>query len=341
MSGAHWSETDGPVIVAEAGQTHEGNIDKAHDLIDAAAEAGAWAIKFQLLQPDTIAAPFAPKYWEHGDSLDQRGVFARNGVLPYDAHIELAEHADSQGIALIGTPFDVDAVDTLAKIGNPIKVASGDITNVSLLRAVADTGLPVILSTGAARVSEIGHALKIIGHDDVILLACSLEYPTPPHHAALGRIAKLKATFDTTVGYSDHTLGVWAAGPAVACGAKLLEKHFTLGGSVPVPDHEMSVDADGLAAYVDLAETSWDACSISRLAPHEGEAAARVGARRSWYATADIEPGDVFSEDNALPLRPWRADAVDASIEMWGLKSAGVRAGAPVTHADIDNVTHL
>jgi len=322
-------------VIAEAGQCHEGDFKRALRMIDEAADGLASAIKFQLLQPHTIAAPSAPKYWRHGDDLDQRGVFLRNGLLPYRAHIDLADAAEQVGIQLIGTPFDVDAVDVLAEIGNPIKIASGDITNSLLLDAVADTGLPVILSTGAATLPEIHAARRrLTPCAEVILLACSLQYPTPPEHAALGRIRTLLFEFGGRVGYSDHTLDTWAAGPAVAMGATVLEKHFTVDGwSKPVPDHDMAlVGVDELLLYKATAEMAAAAVQIDWLEPHPGEGPAAVGARRSWYATADLPAGAVLTVDNVAPLRPLHPDALDAAESVLGaVVGAAVAYGDPIT----------
>lgn len=330
--------TGGVCVVAEAGQCHEGNFERAVAMIVEAAEAGADYIKFQLLQPHTIAAPAAPKYWEHGDDLDQRGVFLRNGVLPYRAHLELAACAKEHGIGLIGTPFDLEAVEVLADIGNPIKIASGDITNVLLLEAVADTQLPVILSTGAATEQEIDTAVDTLRSlqtfGTITLLACSLEYPTPPERAALGRIQQLQMRFPYPIGYSDHTTGTWAAIAATAAGAGLLEKHFTIPGwTKPVPDHEMGlIGRAELAEYVQNAKLGHAAQSIYALEPHHGEAAARLGARRSWYTTTAIRRGEPFSSQNSAPLRPYLKDAMPASEDLYDGSTAAtdLEAGKPI-----------
>lgn len=332
--------TDGspPVVIAEAGQCMEGSVDRAIEMAAAAAAAGAFGFKVQLLTPDRIVAPFTPKYWGHGDSADQRKVFARNGVVDYGAWGAVAEACAEFGIEFLGTPFDEAAVEALAQISEIIKIASGDITNVRLLDAVAATGKAVILSTGASTLSEVAWAhnrLCARGASGVCLLACSLEYPTPAVHASLGRIGTLRSEFGCPVGYSDHTLGVWAAAPAAALGACVLEKHYSLGGSLPVPDHEMAVDDVELASYVEGALSGWHAIQISGLSPHPGEAAAATGARRSWYAVESIARGTPLTSAIVASLRPFRPDAANASVDIIGRTSCrDLVAGAPIRPSD-------
>ncbi len=224
-------------VVAEAGQCMEGSIDRAILMAEAAAAAGAWGFKIQALDPDLIVTRDASRYWEHGEARSQHATFTRNGVIGHDQWGPVAEACRSLGLKFIATPFDVGAVDKLDALVDAWKIASGDINNARLLREVASTGLPTIVSTGAASMGDVNTAVSALANVDVTLLACSLEYPTPPEHAQLARIRTLtKAPLACEVGYSDHTLGTWAAPLAVAAGATMLEKHFSLGGDLDVPD---------------------------------------------------------------------------------------------------------
>ncbi len=320
-------------VVAEAGQCMEGSIDRAILMAEAAAAAGAWGFKIQALDPDLIVTRDASRYWEHGEARSQHATFTRNGVIGHDQWGPVAEACRSLGLKFIATPFDVGAVDKLDALVDAWKIASGDINNARLLREVASTGLPTIVSTGAASMGDVNTAVSALANVDVTLLACSLEYPTPPEHAQLARIRTLtKAPLACEVGYSDHTLGTWAAPLAVAAGATMLEKHFSLGGDLDVPDHAMALNAYELAKYVQLASAAQTALGAGRLDVHGGEGPALRGARRSWRATRRIRQGDRIGDHNAAPLRPVDYDAVPASID---LTNEGVFSCATINKGDL------
>ena len=293
-------------ILAEAGQCHGGRLAVAVEMVIRAAEAGATAIKFQHLTPELIASPDAALYWEDETVKTQRQAFADNGTLTRGEWATIANLCDVEGVEFLSSPFDVGAVAQLTDLGvRRVKLASGDLTNRPLVEAVAATGLPVILSTGAAVVPEIHRALQwwyaANGSRDVSLLACALIYPCPPEHAHLERIGALRARFpDCRIGYSDHTREVETALAAVAAGATVLEKHYALGPS-HVPDTTFALTPDRLAEYVRLAqlgETLTTACGT------DCEHAARVGARRSVCAARDLPADHVLSLDDFVYLRP-------------------------------------
>ena len=320
-----------PRVVAEAGQCNQGQVDLAIRMAGAAHDAGAWGFKTQLLTPEKIAAPDAPKYWDDGfGTTNQREAFTRAGLVDYGAWSAVKEACDEIGIAFFATPFDLDAVWTLAEMGvKHFKIASGDLTYRDLILACAGSGAEVILSTGAAHQDEIDRALEWA--PDATILACTLSYPTPLTSAHLARIDALKARYRwTRVGYSDHTSHPATALAAAAMGADMLEVHYTHDQNADdVPDHAMAVDPDGLLRYCEAAHVGATLRGDGTLAPRPEELRARQGARRSAHATRDLPAGHVLTLGDVEWLRP------EGPIEPWqpyvGLTLAGsVRAGEPV-----------
>lgn len=248
-------------FIAEAGQTMRGDVGRAVEMVDAFAEAGATHFKVQMLNPDTIATADAMSYWATGPSIGQRESFARNGVIPYDKWGPVKQACDDNAIGFIATPFDLDAVDALVDLDPAaVKIASGDITFVPLLRRVHDRfpdTTRVIVSTGAASWGEIEVAVDALWEKRVTWLACSLAYPCRLADARYGRIGwlqrELRATTgaDYRVGYSDHTVEPYTGLYAALAGATVLEKHVTPNpGSDVVPDDAMGLGAEAFAAYV-------------------------------------------------------------------------------------------
>lgn len=336
--------TTAPRVVAEYGQTMKGSIEVAHRQVDAAAGAGCWGWKTQLLTPERIAAPCTPRYWSHGKELDQRDAFTTAGLIPYAAWQEVADHALEVGLTFVATPFDLEAVDVLARMGATMKVASGDLTNVALLRACAATGRPLIVSTGAATDFEVDAAINLVwdtapagpGFDGTVWLACSLVYPCPPRAAHVARVRTLAGCvpWPDSAGYSDHVGTPDTAMVATAAGATMLEVHATLdpGDGMVCADDAMALDPDRLAAYVDAANRAALLLGSPLLEPDPLELPARRGARRSLFWTTDLAPGAVVTAGHLEALRPAGAGA-DAS--QWdrvvgGVLRLAVRAGDPV-----------
>jgi len=295
-------------VVAEAGQCHNGSVGKAILLAWHAKQAGASAIKYQLLKPETIAQPDAGLYWKNTlGETNQRDAFTRAGIIDYPAWGEVADACHEYGIEFLATPFDLEAVDKLESIGvRRYKIASGDITYRQLIERVADTGKGIILSTGASMVEEIWRAVGWCGDtEDVTLLACSLSYPCTARDANVSRINRLVYEFGSEVGYSDHTSLPETGLAAAALGSVLNEVHFTLNNAAPdVPDHAMACDPDRLAAYVDASQLGEKLRGEGSLWPMDAELAARVGARRSVCARVDVGPGHVWGVDDFVFLRP-------------------------------------
>jgi N,N'-diacetyllegionaminate synthase len=306
-----------PKVLAELGQVP--TLLQAMEAVDQCAAAGCWGVKIQMLAPWLIASAGAVKYWEHGDDRSQAEVFLDNGSMTdYEVAI-LSEYAAEQELAFVVTPFDTSQVIALAEIPHDaVKIASGDITNMELLEAVVEylPSSPIILSTGAATVAEIQSAARMLEWDDRqdIVLACSLEYPTPNDHAELSRISTLSQTgpgvgwpCKFTVGYSDHTLGRWTAHMLPGLGAVLVEKHFTLKRSkdpASNPDDHMALDQAGMELFVETLSAATRALGTGDLVPHAGEDAAWRGARRSLFAATQINAGELLTRGNLISLRP-------------------------------------
>lgn len=321
----------GPRIVAEMGQTCEGDVGLAISMARWAKQAGAWALKAQLLRPETIAAADAPKYWNDDyPTANQREAFTLAGLIDYGAWAEVKAACDDFGIVFFATPFDLPAVEALYGIGvRHFKVASGDLTYRELIETCHATGGEVILSTGAAYQIEINRALAWAPH--ATLLACTLSYPTKIGSAHLARIQSLHHDYPgVKVGYSDHTSSPLVACTAAAMGADMLEVHFTHDRkSGDVPDHAMALDPEGLQEYCALALMGAIMRGDRALAPCADEDRARYGARRSAHASRDLVAGEVLGPGDCLWLRP------DGPIQPWHTTVGrtvleDTRAGEPI-----------
>lgn len=284
-------------VVAEIGFNHEGDLNLAITMIEAAALAGVDAVKFQTYRASDLVLENS----EHFHVI-------KHGELSLADHITLAKIAAQRGIAFFSTPYGMEAVDILEEVGVPAyKVASMDLTNLPLLRRIAATGKPVILSTGMASLEEITEAVDTIRgarNDQIVLLHCVSKYPPVPEEAHLRAIPALREAFGLPVGYSDHVLGNATALAAVALGACLIEKHFTTDKMLPGPDHKISADSREMAELVRdirVIEQSLggDASFFSRTD--------RAGARRfrrGLYARVDIPAGAVITEEMIKCVRP-------------------------------------
>lgn len=329
-------------VIAEYGQSARGSVETAILQAFAAHEAGCWGVKYQLLTPEKIASTDAPAYWTHArPGQTQAEVFAENGMIPYDSWGPVKEACDDLGITFLATPFDIEAVDALDKLEvAAIKVASGDITYRSLLRAIGSTGRPVIMSCGASLLVEVEQALLwLTGSVGVTLLACDLVYPCPDEAANLARIEGMRREFPGyEIGYSDHTRGTYTAYAAAAMGATILEKHATLDPAGPVPDDAMGMDPYQLALYVAAAECGTAMRGDEYPAPSRSEQVALVNARRSLHLTRDAAAGHTVIEGDLIALRPCRAGYIPASEEeaVYGRQLASdLPSGAALRPSDI------
>jgi sialic acid synthase SpsE len=297
-------------VIAEAGVNHNNSVERAIELARQAAAAGAWAVKFQLYKADSISVPDSPKYWE--DELGtgtQYEAFQRSDRLDYGDYGEVAAACRELGIVFFATPFDFAAIEALEAIEVPIyKVASGDLTHRPLIEAVAQTGKPMLLSTGAATAEEVSRAVEWtgLGPDRLVLLACTLTYPTPDEDAHFARLETFRSEFEPYLcGFSDHTLGPEGGWLTAALGGVCIEKHYTLDKSLPdVPDHAISVDPPELAELVQACERGATLRGVSWIGVRESERPALLSARRSIVMERDVKAGAQLGRDDLGFKRP-------------------------------------
>lgn len=329
-------------VIAEAGVNHDGDLDVARQLVDAAAAAGADAVKFQTFSAEELAAPDAPKpeYQRScGDAGESQRALLRRLELGADDHALLAAHAEARGIAFLSTAYDEASVDLLARLGvSRFKIASGELTNDPLLRHVArcasGRGRSVILSTGMATLPEVEHALATLraaGAFDVTLLHCTSSYPAQPAECNLRAMAAMKRATGLPVGYSDHTRGIEIACAAVALGATVVEKHFTLDRTREGPDHAASVEPAELAALVEAIRNVGAALGDGEKRPMPGEREARALARRGLVAGRDLPAGCVLQAEDLRAHRPAVGLAPTGLSRIVGRRlRCGLRRGAPL-----------
>lgn len=337
-----------PYIIAEIGVNHEGSVDRAVELIWAAARGGAHAAKFQTYKADTLASPTrSPAYWDTSKepTESQHSLFTKYDSFGASEYGLLSEECDKAGIDFMSTPFDLDSVDALASLVPAFKIASADLTNIPLLRKVASTGKPIIMSTGASKLEEIAWALDLLeqsGASDVALLHCVLRYPTPPDVANVFAIKTLFREFSNraTIGYSDHVPpspdgSVPALEMASILGARILEKHFTDDRSAIGNDHYHAFDEVGLSQFVGrLAE--FRTLSGDGILRTDHQAAAIENARRRIFVAGQLERGRVLEEADLIALRA----NVGIEIAQWddvvGKKLTNSKAaGDPVLSEDL------
>ena len=295
-------------VIAEAGANHDGELAKAKRLIDAAVEADADAVKFQNYTAEKLVTRDAKRYWGDREAT-QYETFAELDVLEREDYLEMARYAAERDITYLSTPFDEDAVDLLADIGVPAyKIASGDLTHHPLVEHVAAQGEPVVLSTGMATVPEIREAVDVIeltGNDDVVLLHCITNYPTPVEHANLRMMETLMAEFDYPVGLSDHTVGTTVPTAAAALGAAVVEKHFTFDRSLEKsPDHRLSANTEEMADIVERTRDVHAAMGAAEKGPIEPEQEGLEKARRSLVTGRGFEAGEAIAAEDIEVKRP-------------------------------------
>ena len=302
------------LIIAEAGVNHNGDLALARQLVRVAADAGADLVKFQTFVADRITSADAPKaeYQKAatGTAESQQEMIRRLELSRAD-HEALIDECRDAGIGFFSTGFDPESIDLLVELGiDRIKGPSGEITNLPLLRHIAAKGLPVILSTGMADLAEIEAAIAVleqggIARSDLTVLHCNTQYPTPMEDVNLTAMARIGEAFGIGYGYSDHTLGIEVPIAAVALGATVIEKHFTLDRTMPGPDHQASLEPGELAAMVAAIrniERAMAGDGIKR--PSPSECGNRAIARRSLVAARPISAGEQFGPDNLAAKRP-------------------------------------
>lgn len=298
-------------IIAEAGANHDRNFEQAKKLIDVAAEAGADAVKFQTYTGARLYSRKTPKFQYLKGVSELPPVELLDSIaLPREWQPDLAAYAAERKILWFSSPFDLDAVETLEKVGVPVyKIASFEIVDLELIRRCASTGKPLIISTGMATLGEIEDALeacRLESNDQVALLQCVSLYPAPVHRMNLRAMQTLRTAFGVPVGLSDHTFGIPVAIAAAAVGADLIEKHFTVDRSLKGPDHAFAVEPPELAALVEGVRAAEEAMGDgikSGPAPEENEEMFDL-ARRSICAACDIPSGTIIEREMLTVKRP-------------------------------------
>jgi sialic acid synthase SpsE len=328
-----------PYIIAEIGVNHGGSLELAKQLIDLAKAGGADAAKFQTYKAGSLASAYSPAYWDttKEPTRSQRELFAKYDAFGPDEYRALAEYCSTVDIDFASTPFDAAAVTVLEPLMPFFKVASADLTNVPLLRQVARTGKPVLLSTGASTLDEIRAAIDVIkkaGCTDLVLLHCVLNYPTPNGQAHLRMIEGLREQFPgVPIGYSDHTVPDESMTPlvvAAALGAVVLEKHFTHDKSLPGNDHYHAMDVDDLRRLNVMLDRTHELLGAdSQKRPVDTEGPAREHARRSIVLATDLPAGATLTEANLTTKRPAHGIAAERWDDIIGRR---LRRALPDDH---------
>lgn len=301
------------VIIAEAGVNHNGSLEMACRLADEAKRAGADYVKFQTGIPENVISVRAEQaeYQKHNTGTSESQLdMVRKIMLRPDDFKSLKEYCDSIGIRFLSTPFDLDSIDILKPLEMDLwKIPSGEITNLPYLRKIASMGQPVVMSTGMSRLGEVDDAVGVLLDGDltldmITLLHCNTEYPTPYTDVNLRAMLTLRDAIGCRVGYSDHTLGIEVPVAAVAMGAEVIEKHFTLDKTLPGPDHVASLEPAELKAMVSAIRHTEAALGSGRKDVSPSERKNIAIARKSIIAARPISKGERFSHDNLTVKRP-------------------------------------
>lgn len=303
------------MIIAEAGVNHNGSIENAFRLVDAAADAGVDSIKFQTFKAEKLVSGSAKKadyqIQNTRNSEETQLQMLQKLELSQEQHAQLIAYCQKKKVQFFSTAFDLDSLEHLHKVGlKMVKIPSGEITNLPYLRKAARLFRQVILSTGMTTISEIKDALSVfietgIPKKNITILHCNSEYPTPMDDVNLKAMLHIQEVFGTEIGYSDHTLGIEVPIAAVALGASIIEKHFTLDKTMNGPDHRASLEPDELKAMVSAIrnlEKALSGSGVKEVSPSEQKNIAI--ARKSIVATKEIHKGEVFTEENIGVKRP-------------------------------------
>ena len=300
-------------IIAEAGVNHNGSLDLALKLVDAAVEAGADVVKFQTFKPDRVISKYAEKadYQKvTTDSAESQLEMSKKLELDLEAHHQLKAYCLGRNIEFLSSPFDLESINALVKLEvSTLKIPSGEITNLPYLRKIGGFKKKIIISTGMATLKEVGAALEILEgagtpKNKVTVLHCNTEYPTPFEDVNLKAMLAIRDKFDVKVGYSDHTLGIEVPAAAVALGAEIIEKHLTLGKNMEGPDHKASLDPQEFRLMVQSIRNIEKSMGDGRKVPSSSEKKNIPIARKSIVADKDIKKGELLTENNLTVKRP-------------------------------------
>jgi len=304
---------DRVIIIAEAGVNHNGNYELAKKMVVAAKEAGADYVKFQTAIPELVMSKFAPKaeyQLNTTDEAESQLEMARAIHLTVDKYKPLKAYCEEVGIQFLSTPFDMVSIDVLAELDmDYFKIPSGEITNYPYLRKIGKLGKPVIMSCGMSELDEISAAITVlveagIKRDEIIILHCNTEYPTPYGDVNLLAMQTIGKELNVKVGYSDHTNGIEVPIAAVAMGATVIEKHFTLDKTMEGPDHKASLEPDELKAMVNSIRHIELALGNPEKHVTNSERKNMIVARKSILAAREIKAGEIFTEENLIVKRP-------------------------------------
>lgn len=298
-------------LIAEAGVNHNGDIETAKKLIDAAVRAGADAVKFQTFRAENLVCKSAEKaayQLETTDTAETQFEMLKKLELNEQEHWELMQYCQKRNIMFLSTPFDIDSLHYLINLGvGIIKIASGEITDYPLLREAGKTGKKVILSTGMSTLNEVREAVDVLkenGSGEITVLHCNTEYPTPVSDVNLLAMVNMREELGLPTGYSDHTQGIEIPIAAAVLGATVIEKHFTLDKTMAGPDHRASLEPDELQVMVRTIRNIEGALGNGIKAPSESEKRNVEAARKSIVVAADIKKGEKFTEKNLTTKRP-------------------------------------
>jgi len=300
-------------IIAEAGVNHNGSIKLAYKLIDVASASGVNAVKFQTFKAENLVSKNAQKAeYQKQTTNPSESQFNMLKKLELDAnaHRRLIDYCDKKDIIFLSTPFDYESIELLNKLKLQIfKIPSGEITNLTYLRHIGSLNKKVILSTGMSNLKEIGDAIKILINagtlkENITVLHANTMYPTPMEDVNLRAMQTIQNKFDVAVGYSDHTLGIEVDIAAVAMGATIIEKHFTIDKTMDGPDHKSSINPEELKAMVSSIRNIEKALGSSIKKPSKSEKPNIIMARKSIVASKSIKKGELFTENNLTTKRP-------------------------------------
>lgn len=300
------------LIISEAGVNHNGSMELARRLIDAAADAGVDYVKFQTFKAENLVTKDAKQaeYQQRNAQDDSQYAMLKKLELSQEQHYELIDYCKQRGVRFLSTAFDFESVDFLHSLNLGVwKIPSGEITNYPYLKKIAQFGEPVILSTGMSTNEDIDAAIKALcnnglKHEQITLLHCNTEYPTPMQDVNLRAMDAMRERFGVAVGYSDHTPGIEVPIAAVALGAEVIEKHFTLDKTLPGPDHKASLEPQELKAMVSAIRNIEQALGDGEKHVSESERKNMPIARKSIVAARDIKQGELLTEDNLTTKRP-------------------------------------
>lgn len=331
-------------VIAEAGVNHNGDLACALEMVSVAADAGADYIKFQAFTADQLVATCAPTaaYQAANTGSRDQASLLRDLEIGPDGFAELAEACRSNGIGFMATAFDTEQVDALIALGmDRIKIASGELTNGPALTGFAALGLPILLSTGMATLTEVERAVGLLqagGAESITLLQCTSLYPAPAETLNLRAMNTMAEQFDLPVGFSDHSLGLHASVAAAALGASVIEKHFTLDRTLEGPDHAASLEPGELGQLIAMLRDLPSMLGDGVKAPAAAEADTAAVVRRSWHASRDLAAGEVVEVADVVLKRP--ANGLDGWESPAGRRLVrAVAANSPLMAADLADST--